>query len=109
MYGSPLNFASSCHPSILLGCVVEYDCTVSIDDHGVIKLAQFYDGHGMGKGILESKAPLDSPVSSRTNVVNPVTWAVRCQIVGQECASALELVAGDAVVPVMWIGAHHFK
>ena len=94
---------------MLLGCVVEYDCPVSIDDHDIIKLTQNYDGHGMGKGILEPKAPLDSPISSRAIVVNPVTWAVRCQIVGQECASALELVAGDDVVPVMRIGARHFK
>ena len=94
---------------MLLGRVVEYDCPISIDDYGINKLTQYYDGHGMGKGILEPKAPLDSPVSSRANVVNPVTWAVWCQIVGQECASALELVAGDAVVPVMRIGARHFK
>ena len=66
---------------MLLGCVVEYACPVSVDDHGIIKLTQYYDGHGMGKGILEPETGFDSPISSRAQVVNSVTHPVRCEVV----------------------------
>ena len=63
----------------------------------------------MSEDVLEPETAFDGAISSRTYVIDPVTWPINREVVSEKSASALELMTSDTVIPIMRIGPHHFK
>ena len=60
-------------------------------------------------GLLWTGNSFDSSISSGTHVIDSIPRSIWCQVISQKCTSALELVTGHAIGPIMGIGTDDFE